>query len=358
MTGRNDILITGANCITALGLDGKETACSVLRGESGIAFDDQHEDEYGSPVKTSVIRGLDMAGTTGEAEFMAILSRRCLSELCQRCFAENETVEHLHLFMGYPSGLRPGPRFEMAESPLETCFKSILSPYAENVYVNYFITGNASAFHGIRQSTEILGRHQDSVCIVGAADSLLSPETIAWFQKDSRLVSETPGRGQGLFPSQATGFFILDSERGLEKRNKKPLARLISHCIAQEPAPFASGTPCCAEGLTRVIQKTLEYSQIHPTSVHAVLCDLNGEYHKFKEWGFAGMRCFPESSKSPGLIHPADCLGDVGAAWLPVLLNIAVEGFRNDTLVGNVMIFCSDDHGERGALVLCKGDAA
>lgn len=128
-------------------------------------------------------------------------------------------------------------------------------------------------------------------------------------------MSEFRGREHGFFPSHAAGFFILDTPKGAAKRNKQPLARIVSHRITAEPAPYISEKPSTAEGLTNAIRKTLEQKNIAPESIDSIFCDLNGEYHKFKEWGFAGIRCSPDSNHSPDLFHPADCMGDVGAAW-------------------------------------------
>jgi hypothetical protein len=47
-------------------------------------------------------------------------------------------------------------------------------------------------------------------------------------------------------------------------------------------------------------------------------------------------------------------MGDVGAAWLPVLAGIASEGLKRGAFGKNVMVFCADDHGECGALILRK----
>ena len=356
MPEANVRVITGTNSITALGHDGDMTASSFFSGTAMISFDERRVDEYGNPIKTAVITGFEGQNPgDDEPAFMAAVTAKCLSDLCERYFEEGKKVERLFLFLGYPSKHRPGPGFEGDEDTWVTSLENILEPYADHVYYKYFKTGNTSALHGIEKAVDILAKHDDAVCLVGGVDSLLSAETLSWFDQDIRLVSETPKRDHGLFPSQAAGFFILETLKGAAKRKKLPLAVLVSHSITQEPAPFVSEHPSKGDGLTLAIREALEAKRISPESINTIFCDLNGEHHKFRDWGFAGIRCFPGSDHSPDLFNPADCMGDVGAAWVPVLTGLASEGFKRDVVGEHVMIFCSDDHGERAALVLRKG---
>jgi 3-oxoacyl-[acyl-carrier-protein] synthase-1 len=355
MTRINEIFITGANCVTALDRDG-DTAPEAFYSDKGmIAFDDERDDEHGRPIKTAVIERMDEWRGLDEAGFVAAIAGKCLSDLCRTYFDGHDKVENLFLFMGYPSKYRPGPRFEGDGGSLAGFLAKILEPFAENVHFDYFRTGHASVFHGVEKAESILARYRDAVCIAGGADSLLSPETLSWFEKDGRLVSETPGRGHGLFPSQAAGFFIMESLGGTKKRKKQPLSKITGYALIMEPAPFVSENPCTGEGLTEAILKALERSREEPGGIGSVFCDLNGEYHRFREWGFADVRCFPDGDHSPRLIHPAESMGDMGAAFLPVLVNIANEGFKRDLAGEKALVFCSDDHGERGAMVMVKG---
>lgn len=351
-----ELVITGTNSITAVGHDADMTADSVFSGiSSGISFDDFRDDQVGGPIKTAVIECIDDEDKgSDETDHMFRIASKCLIDLCRRYFETSPKVEDLFLFLGFPSRHRPGPCFENEGLKLLTRLEIELKPYTENVHCEFFSTGNASAFHGVQKAEETLAKYPQSVCLVGGLDSLLSIETLSWFEKDWRLVSETRGREQGLFPSQAAGFFIVETKKPMADQKKRVLARIIGHSMTQEPAPFVSEYPCMGDGLTNAIRKALQEKNTPPKAIDSIFCDLNGEYHRFKEWGFAGTRCFPDNDHSPWLVHPADCLGDVGAAWLPVLAGIASEGFKRDTVGEHVMIFCSDDHGERGVMILKK----
>lgn len=337
--------------MTAVGSSADETGDSVFSGNARIAYDETLEDEKGGPVKTAVI---DYFGERDpdEADFMGTVAEKCLTDLCVRYFEENVRVESLFFFLGLPSDRRPGPSMDEWKALWTERLENKLEQYADMIHVEFLSTGNASAIHGVQNAARILKAHHEGLCIVGGVDSLLSTDTLLWLEKDWRLVSESHGRQHGLFPSHAAGFFMVETEKGAEKRQKQPLARIISHSITTEPAPFVSELPSQGVGLTQVIRSVLENKNTPPSAIDSILCDLNGEYHRFKEWGFADIRCFPQNT--PQLFHPSDCMGDVGAAWVPVLAGIATHGFKRDILGKTAMIICSDDHGERGAMILCQ----
>lgn len=344
-----ELVLTETNSITAVGGSAEETADSVFSGNSCIAYDEILEDEKGRPVKTAV---MDYWGERDpdEAGFMERVAGKCLRGLCHRYFGDGSRVDDLFFFLGLPSDRRPGPSTDERKTIWTKRLENKLLRYAERVHVAFFSTGNASAIHGVQDASRILSAHPQAVCIVGGVDSLLSADTLAWLATDWRLVSESHGRQHGLFPSHAAGFFMVETKKGVEKRGKQPLARIIGHSVTTEPAPFVSELPCKGDGLARAIRNVLGHNNTPPSSIDSILCDLNGEHHRFKEWGFADIRCFPQNA--PQLFHPSDCMGDVGAAWVPVLAGIATQGIKRNILGKKVMIVCSDDHGERGAMIL------
>ncbi len=350
MIKMTEIVITETNSVTAIGGSADETADSFFSGNTRITYDETLEDEKGRPVKTAVIDYLGERDPD-EGSFMGTMAETALIDLCGRYFGEHDRVEDLFFFLGLPADRRPGPSMADWNQVWTKRIEKELERYADRIYVEFFSAGNASAIHGIQNAARILTASPLAVCIVGGVDSLLSPDTLAWLANDWRLVSESHGRQHGLFPSHAAGFLIIETEKGAEKRHKQPLARIIGHSLATETAPYVSERPCKGDGLTRVIRSVLENTNTPPSAIDSILCDLNGEHHRFKEWGFADIRCFPHSS--PGLFHPADCMGDVGAAWVPVLAGLAIQGFKRDILGKTALIVCSDDHGERGAMILC-----
>jgi 3-oxoacyl-[acyl-carrier-protein] synthase-1 len=88
----------------------------------------------------------------------------------------------------------------------------------------------------------------------------------------------------------------------------------------------------------------------------AVLCDLNGEVYRSKEWGYALIKAFQgDMPVPPILIHPSDCIGDVGAAIGGILVGLSCYSMKMDHVNWNdAVIWCSSDDGERAALSVSK----
>lgn len=52
------------------------------------------------------------------------------------------------------------------------------------------------------------------------------------------------------------------------------------------------------------------------------------------------------------MIHPAECIGDAGAALPAIMLGCAALGLQRGYLDGPALVFASSDHGPRGAVLL------
>ena len=90
---------------------------------------------------------------------------------------------------------------------------------------------------------------------------------------------------------------------------------------------------------------------VSAAEVDTVVCDLNGESYRAREWSFASLRAgFPETLR---LLHPADCLGDVGVAAGALLLGLASSLLREAGGTGKrYLVFAGAETGERAAAVL------
>lgn len=112
--------------------------------------------------------------------------------------------------------------------------------------------------------------------------------------------------------------------------------------MSNAPSPNSGLTEACRAALVGVGDK----------EIRSILADLNGENSRAGEWSMAEMRCFHDLQQRRKLWNPANCYGDIGAASGAVLANVVTQGFVRGWLQSPVLIFCSDDHGSCGALVL------
>ena len=111
--------------------------------------------------------------------------------------------------------------------------------------------------------------------------------------------------------------------------------------------------PCLGEGLTKAIYAGLEQSGWHKEEVTQVYCDMNGETYRAHEWMLALCRTLDD----PKVTHPADCIGDVGAASAPLLIGMAAVALqRGYAKADKIFVFCSSDFGMRGSVCLSTVD--
>jgi 3-oxoacyl-[acyl-carrier-protein] synthase-1 len=152
-------------------------------------------------------------------------------------------------------------------------------------------------------------------------------------------------------PGEAAAFLVLERHSAVQKRNAQALAKLVGIGYAIESNSIYDKSPCTGDGLTSAIRSALE--GLDGSTLTLVVCDLNGERYRATEWGLALPRSFGASAPPELLWHPADCLGDCGAA--AGALNVvfgALALARRSVADGSVLVWGSSDDGERGAALL------
>jgi len=347
----SNLAITATNCITAVGHDGRLTAAAARAGIACFYEHDGFMDQDGNPVTIAPIREIEGGNPYDSAARMADIAALCLKNMLNELFEDSsQRPARIKLFMGVPATDRPGKRFE------ENCadpLKLIVEAWATDAQVEFIRKGNASMQYALDAVSEVLARNPDTLCIVGGVDSLVMESVLKWLDRAGRLKSVSPGRHQGLIAGEAVGFVIIEDQEQAVLAGRPVLARITSHGLAEEPSPRASARPTRNDGLTAACHAALQGMQ--GKDIRAVFGDLNGEKSRAMEWSMADMRCFRERCEGRGLWHPADCYGDVGAASGVVLANMITQGFMRRWLPSPVLMFCSDDHGACGAVVLEKG---
>jgi 3-oxoacyl-[acyl-carrier-protein] synthase-1 len=404
------VVITAVDCMTGVGLDATSTAAAVRAGISRLRASDQFRDRHGNPVVESCIPWLaadddeedepedaappddggdddgdDDAGPEGPNDAAAAdaadeggdvsdawelarqsddvqrvvdAARQCLAALLETHFPPGKPgAGAAALVVGVAGSWRPGPRFEGAARPEGAGYEGARTllgvlhgrfPRAELTLVP---TGNASAIHGLALAAQRVASDPGALCVVVGIDSLLPIDTLNWYESAGRLKSVTPGRNHALSPAEAVGVLVVESAQSARRAGRRVLAEVAGVGIAVEPNPFLSDRPSRAEGLTAACRTALAARAPNGDGVGMVLADLDGEFHRSKEWALVQSRCF-RAADAPPLLHPADCFGSVGAASGAVLVGIACAGLAGGWFTKPVLVVCSDDAGECGAVLL------
>jgi 3-oxoacyl-[acyl-carrier-protein] synthase-1 len=108
--------------------------------------------------------------------------------------------------------------------------------------------------------------------------------------------------------------------------------------------------PCFGNGLTDAFRNALIPSAAD--EINHIITTLNGEGIHAKELGVAMTRNQAKMAPDVAVHHPADCFGDIGAAFTTVLLGTTAFNLEQGAVSGNCLIYGSSDTEYRGAVVL------
>lgn len=203
----------------------------------------------------------------------------------------------------------------------------------------------ALALHRARRllyRTEAPHRH---VIVSGADTFLVGPTLMAYDERD-RLLTER--NSNGFIPGEAGAAVLLSRP----KREGAGL-HVLGLGFAREAATIESEEPLRGEGLAQAIGAALQDAGSAIEAMDYRITDISGEQYGFKEASLALSRLLRVRKEEFDIWHPADCIGEVGAAALPCMLGVALYAARKRYAPGPaVLAHLGNDDGKRVALVL------
>ena len=187
--------------------------------------------------------------------------------------------------------------------------------------------------------------------LIGAVDSLLTGPTLSAFETQGRLL--TARNSNGFVPGEAAGAVLVS-------RDSVPGALIcLGLGFAEERATIASDEPLRGEGLAAAIKKGLADADCQMHDLDFRIADISGEQYYFKEAALALSRTLRRRKETFDLWHPADSIGETGAAAGAVALAVTLAAGRKAYADGpSVLFHASNDGGQRAAAVLHMREAA
>ncbi len=215
--------------------------------------------------------------------------------------------------------------------------------------VQLFSCDHAAGITALAQAARELAEHKVDVAVVGGFDSLLHAEYLRWLWQAGRL--KLPTRADGLIPGEAAAMVIVERAIDAQRRKVPALARLGLATLDRETIPIGCDHPIRSEAASRAVKAALAGAGAGP-SVDQVYMDMSGERWRALEWALVETRCSAKLAKGWQLWHPADCLGDIGAATSLVHLALAVRGFARGYGGRAVLLSAASHGGERAAMTI------
>lgn len=377
------LVITAATMRTSVGTTAVTTTAAVRAGISRCEYSEEFDDSEGNPIMESRLSWPEDDADDAEepyaptwsdddddddeiqddddepedddepAQRVARAAKECLGHLVA-AIALNPT-RPCHLLLGLAPRMRPGPRYEGDERRPAAALVDLLRQHFKSVTLHLEATGNASGLAAVELAARLLTHDPHAFCIVGSVDSLLAPETLAYFEGQERLRSETLGRNHGFAPAEAVVFLALEHRDMVRRERRAALAEVAGTAVAVEPAPFVSDQPGLGAGLGAAYRAACAHAGCPPDAISLVVCDLNGEFHRAKEWSMIDVRCTGAPHPQRLLWHPAESFGCIGAASGSVGLGIAAVALSRGWACGDrALVFASDDWGVCGCTILSK----
>ena len=343
----NVTAIVGMGMITAVGIDAKQTAASVRAGitrfEGTSIHDKRFEpfvmailpDDVLPPLKPELEQAV---GLTAKQARMLRLAMPALQEATQ----DWPEVENFPLYLGIPQKLpdRPDP---FGKGFLQHV--SFQSDVAFNVAEsNLFPYGRAAGLYALEKALEAIvsGTHQ--YAIVGGIDTYVDLYLLGKLDMEGRILGTNVM--DGFIPGEGAAFLVITNMDTVKSDGLKPLALLTTVSKDHEDGHLYSDKPYRGDGLANAFEQFFQTSGINEP-VKDVLTSVNGENHWAKEWGVVYTRNQAGFAPDHGFHHPADCIGDTGAASGIILINLAAVGIKNKYFSSPTLVTCSSDYGER-----------
>ena len=330
------ILATGM--ITGVGLDAP-AACAAIRCAIDLFQETRFMDQQGEWMIGSEVP-LDPPSRGREK-----LVRMAASAIGE-CLAvpESTSVGQVPLLLCVAEENRPGRFAELDHTLLDdigAVLKSPLHP-ASAVMAN----GRVSGVEAVLRARELLDDGH-RFCLVAGTDTFLAAPTLAAFEREDRLLTST--NSNGFIPGEAGAAVLLSAAE--ENVPGQLVCRGVG--FGREQATIESEEPLRADGMAAAVRAALLDAGATFDDVDYRLTDCNGEQYAFKEAALTLSRTMRQLKPEFDIWHPADCIGEVGAAIVPIVLGVAKAAAEKKYAPGpGVLCHFGNDDGARAAMVL------
>lgn len=207
--------------------------------------------------------------------------------------------------------------------------------------------GRVGGSKAIEAAHTLLATGKCQRCVVAGVDSYLTAETLSAYEKAQRLLTES--NSDGFIPGEAGAAVLLTSSKFA---TNAPIT-INGVGFGQENAHIQSEEPLRADGMVQSIKNALAMSGQDLGDLDFRICDVSGEQYYFKEAALALARILRKRKEEFDIWHPAECIGETGAAIVPILLAVASAAVAKGYSKGNgIICHVSNDDGQRGAIVV------
>jgi len=221
---------------------------------------------------------------------------------------------------------------------------------------SYIFGGRTGIIHMLQHAQTLFSGNSQQQVLLVSADSYLNADSLSYFAGDiyndgRRLIGDE--FSNGFIPGEAAVALLLS----------KPDLTRTQTCITgvglgEESSIIGSGEVLRAEGLSEAIRQASASAATPVCETDFRVSSANGEEYWFREASLAQSRTLEQKRPSHPLWHPADNIGEVGAAVGGAMMVMAHYAFEKAYAPGTkALCHISNDNTERGAFILERTEA-
>lgn len=339
MRAERDVLpiqISGSGMVTSVGLSAAQSAAAIRAGIS-------------NPRQT---RFIDWGGEWISAHVVALEALDARSKLLRmaataidECLAATVgTPAHdvaLILCLADPPVLETQrPRPTLAISDVADALDLRFSSHSQVLAL-----GRAGGLVALHHARTLLHEGTAQAVIVAGVDSYIDWPQLSGLEEKQRLLTST--NSNGFMPGEAAAAVLVTRPGS----GSGPVCKGLG--FASERATLDSGQPLRGDGLTQAVLDAADEARCGPQDFDLRISALSGEHYYFKEAALTLTRLVRTPKDETELWHPADCVGETGAAAGPLVLAVAAAASAKRYLPGpRILCHLSSDSGARAAAFL------
>jgi 3-oxoacyl-[acyl-carrier-protein] synthase-1 len=355
---KHRVKIVGCGAVTPVGLSALSSCAAIRAHVAGFSESSFFHQSFGSEVSPVPERITQARVPLDGTDFVQNDFRRLIkfaASAVRECAKGNAIdVRRTALIVGIRNAHRRRPAFpktdvewlDEIESELGTRFSDRSCVIAE---------GHTSVFQGLLVARELLRDNAADACIVGGVDSYLNIFDMHGLVSSHRVVG--PSVSRGLIPGEGAAFLAIVDSRADPVRQGEVCIMGIGLASEDPQSTVLSDGHPTGRGLQHALEAAVADSGVSEARINLRISDQNGETYRADEALLASIRFYKTYRQHLEIWHPADCLGDMGAASGAMLLILGWAGLSQGYAPADVaMCESSSDGGTRGGCVIARAD--
>jgi len=330
------VAVAGYGMVTSVGLNAPASAAAIRAGVSNAR--ETTFIDWGGERIVAHAAPLDIPAGRGRlVRMIAMAINECVSG------SAHQTASELPLVLCVAEPGRPGRMDRLDESLIAEIEADLGIQFAATCRI--VAEGRVGGLIGVQYARSLIQNAKADAVVVAGVDGYVSWPTLSAFETRHRLL--TSKNSNGFMPGEAAGAVLITA----------PQVGAVAVCegigFGTESATLESGEPLRGTGLAHAIRAAAADADSSVGLFDFRISDVSGEQYYFREGTLAMARLIREPTEEAELWHPADCIGEVGAAAGPIALALAAIAFGKGYAPGpTVLCHFSSDDGKRAAAML------